>query len=317
MFKKSLLAAALALAAAGAQASVVVTIDYDGAGADAAIKTSSLDWSPDSALITPVTPGDSVNSPYVGQLLQTYVQGTLGSVRNNLGKTVTSPGLNNTYEWTFVGAFREQVSAISIDPTDPLNGPASLSLQSVTGGTNYFEVWVSAVDSNTLAGTGYNNGIKILSGTIDPYNSSTGAGDTKFTSDPKSNVVPLDQANGNNDYPTLYTTTGSGSGDVNLTIGYIDTNYFTGVSVGDAMTIFLQTNLGLPFGQVDPSRLVAGQLAADSSVIGTINGLNGNSLLLQSDAASNFDLKRIPEPTSVALASLGLLGLGLRRRSAK
>lgn len=317
MFKKSLLAAALALAAAGAQASVVAVIDFDGpSGADvssAGISTLTLDWSPDTALVTPTTAGDSVNNPYVGQQLETYVQGTLGSIKNGAGKTVSPNGLNVDYEWTFVGAFGEQVSGVGFDP---VTGKTTLNLQTVSGGLNYFEVWVSAVDSNTLAGTGYNNGTKVLSGTIDAYDAVADKGKTSFTANPKSAVVALDQS-GANDYPTLQTTTGSGTGDVNLTIGYVDNNYFKNIAVGDALSIFLQTNLGLPFGQVDPSRLVAGQLATDASVIGTTNGLNGDSLILQSDAASNFEVKRIPEPTSVALASLGLVGLGLRRRAAK
>ena len=316
MFKKSLLAASLALAAAGAQASVVVNIDFDGLGAlESSTAIRSLDWSPNSVLVTAM-PGENVNNPYLGQVVQTYIQGSLGSTIAGNGSVFNPFGLNANnvlgYEWTFVGAFQEVIAGVQggINP-----GDGTVTLQTIAGGNNFFEVWVSAKDSNALAGTGYANGVKILSGSIDVYDAVADKGKTSFTTTAGTAIVPLD-GSGTDNYAGKMSVTGSGTGDVNLTVSYVDNNYFTNLNVGDLVNIFLQTNLGLPFGQVDPSALVAGQAAV--STVGTVNGIDGPNLMLQSDAASNFETKRIPEPASAALVGLAMAGLGIsRRRSAK
>lgn len=312
MFKKSLIAASLALAAASAQASVSVSIDFDGAGGlEGPTAIRALDWSPNSILITSTVAGKNAANPAVGDIVQTYAQATLGSAIAADGSVFNPLGLNNPsalgYEWTFVAGFREVISGFQGSP-----GNGTVNLQTISGGINFFEVWVSAKDSNALAGTGYANGTKILGGSIDAYNPTTDVGKSSFTTTSGTTVLPLDGSNGD-DYPGLLSVTGSGTADLSATVNlnFIDSNYFTDLKAGDLL--FLQTNLGLPFGQVDPSALVAGQPGANVASIGTINGIDGPNLLLQSDAASNFTHK-VPEPATLALAGLALFGAQLSRR---
>jgi hypothetical protein len=97
MFKKTLLAASLALTAAGAQAGVAVTIDFDGAGAGAE-ERCLLDWMPDSILVLPGSQNNNVNLPAVGDEVQTYAQGILGSARNSSNQQVWG-SFNAPYEF--------------------------------------------------------------------------------------------------------------------------------------------------------------------------------------------------------------------------
>lgn len=320
-FKLAAVAGALALAAASAQASVV-TISPQGNGST--ISVGALDWAANGVLATPVT-GTNAAQPAVGDVLQSYAQAALSGFLDSNGDNIGVAGLNSSFEWTFVAGFQELVTSrsVGIDPITFLpTGVDSLNLQTTTGGDNFFKIYVSPKNANSLAGTGYADGTLIMSGQILPYNASTNRGQTVFSTSGAALITDLDKSPNGNDYPGVKSVTGSGSATIDALVQYVNKDYFTdyptGLNLGDVLAIYLDTQANDPFTQANPSALFTkgdGSTVVGAPSVGPINGVTGPNFMLQSDATSNF---QVPEPTSMALAGLALAGLGVtRRRTAK
>jgi len=219
-----------------------------------------------------------------GQQITFLYQSTLSAFNSSPGTGINTTGLNGAYQITIVASLTETVQTFLTDGATVANATFT-----TTGGTAkiYYD---TAINANVTAGTGFEDGTKILEGSIQ---------------------------NGTNSSFTFFfnNSTGLGATDITAIINptFLDT------------TFFLTSGTQLPFTDLHDIDFT-GQLRFPNNGTGTdcffCGGDNpfpdtastaANDLLV--DGTNQFT---VPEPSSMLLFGSGLVGLsGLLRRKSK
>ena len=166
------------------------------------------------------------------------------------GNQSVPTGLGTTFQITAVAHHRAVVTSLSADQSF-----ATFELTPNQGPNSYFEIWYnSPVTVNPLAGTGFNDGTRILLGS--PTTSLANVGNMTVTLDGGGNRVhqAFDQF-GPNDYPSVTSDVGSGSLLFGSNISTFDPAFFQ----SPLTNLIFNTSFVVPFNETDPSQAFVGQ----------------------------------------------------------
>lgn len=350
--KTKLLTAGFLLAAS---ASPITQANFLGVGWDPlgnstpTVDLGAMDWQPTSFAAKGGNTAilNSAINAQTGSHLSTdfivYSHTKLGTTADPFDNSNTPSGLNTAYEYTMVLSYVESVTSVNTV------GLGSATFLTSYSGASFLEIYYGATrDSNSSSGFGFRNGTLVMKGILD---TSVPAATGSFAIS-NATLVNLDQTGDGNQYTGQKTQSGQGiNGELAWKITGQDYRFFT--TPIDILNI-ANISQTLPFRTVNPSDCytvntvgVIGSTVTDTECNNvhvnaplnpatqplagfggfvpnsgpsntTLTGVDANhDFIAQTDFNSTLTAKQIPEPSSVLLLGvslLGLLGFSSRRK---
>jgi len=284
--KKMMFGGLLILAAASIQAGtltgVAISFDPQGTAGTNKQQVSAFDWAVNGLLNTAgdTTPEGRVIPFVPGQTkdLQVYYHAALQGISAPSGNPASLPGLNISYEITVVAG----VGAVGDLP----DGETTLQFTPITTDNNYenfFRIYIGALNSDSVPGTGYSDGTLILEGVFVDLAASYA------NSDLPDDLAKLPRFDGfgNNDWEGTTSVIGQGGQTVEVLVTMADPDYFVEGMAPGSIIPFSTQNV-LPFLQGNPSYSFDTEAGSISPDVGNRNGIDGPDLMEQIDANNAF-----------------------------